>query len=290
MAPPTPQRVADWRHLGCVPELCVAKALSQQLCLRFPSIHIPVQPTRGRYLLHIAIPFNIAQLHPISTPSITIPHALCCFVSRHQGIIPRGHCAIVRAAYDSQPPSLKYLLPPHSILSTTSTSRTLYSTSIFPATSILSTMDCFQDFCLFCDRDSPDGPYCSQQCKLADLERGNNSSPSSPTSPTSQGERNWDSPYKLYTFQQQQRTAGYTSSANPSSRPRSSYFMWNPSMEQSTADDRQLTPSSSRTSLSSTSSASSASGGISSQAKQQLQDYFSSFDQARAAKRRSSLR
>lgn len=157
-------------------------------------------------------------------------------------------------------------------------------------------MDCFQDFCLFCDRDSPDGAYCSQQCKLADLERGNHSSPSSPTSPTSSHpERSWDSPYKLqpaYTFQQQQRTPGYTSTTSQSSQPRSFYFMWNPSMEQSTADDRQLTPSSSRTSLSSTSSSSSAtaSGGISSQAKQQLQDYFSSFDQARAAKRRSSLR
>lgn len=156
-------------------------------------------------------------------------------------------------------------------------------------------MDCFQDFCLFCDRESPDGAYCSQQCKLADLERGNNSSPTSPVSPTStQAERNWDSPYKLapaYTFQQQQRTPGYTSTTSQSTRPRSSYFMWNPSMEPSTCD-RQLTPSSSRTSLSSASSTSSAmaSSGISSQAKQQLQDYFSSFDQARAAKRRSSLR
>lgn len=143
-----------------------------------------------------------------------------------------------------------------------------------------STMDCFQDFCLFCDRESTDGPYCSQQCKLADLEKSSNSIPNSPTSPTSS--------YKLapaYNFQQQ-RSPNHDAPTSQSSRPRSNYFMWT---EQSNNDARQLTPSSSRTSLSSTSSSTTA-GGYSANAKQQLQDYFSSFDQARAAKRRSSLR
>lgn len=144
-------------------------------------------------------------------------------------------------------------------------------------------MDCFQDFCLFCDRESLDGPYCSQQCKLADLEKSSNSIPSSPTSPTSS--------YKLapaYNFQPQ-RTPGHDAHAptSQSSRPRSNYFMWT---EQSNNDARQLTPSSSRTSLSSTSSNATTAGGYSANAKQQLHDYFSSFDQARAAKRRSSLR
>jgi hypothetical protein len=51
-----------------------------------------------------------------------------------------------------------------------------------------------------------------------------------------------------------------------------------------------LTPSSSRTSLSSASSSSPSGTGLSKQARAALQDYFSSFDQTRAAKRRSSLR
>ena len=143
-------------------------------------------------------------------------------------------------------------------------------------------MDCFHDFCLFCDRDSPDGPYCSQQCKLADLERANNSNPTSPTSPTSR--RSWNSsPYKLESIQQQQSISNFDTS-----RPRSSYFSW---QDQNALDERQLTPSSSRTSLSSTTTSSSmGSQGISTHAKQQLQEYFSSFDQAKAAKRRSSTR
>jgi len=57
---------------------------------------------------------------------------------------------------------------------------------------------------------------------------------------------------------------------------------------------RPLTPSSSRSSLSSTSSsvagASSYAAGMSAQAKVELRDYFSSFAQAKAANRRPSLR
>ncbi|EME84756.1 uncharacterized protein MYCFIDRAFT_210970 [Pseudocercospora fijiensis CIRAD86] len=140
-------------------------------------------------------------------------------------------------------------------------------------------MDCFADFCLHCDRDSPDGPYCSQQCKLADLEP---STPSSPTCPTSSSaERNWTS-RQYY----QRKTPSY-STPSTSGRPQSGYFMWTPPQQ---ADDRSLTPSSSRTSLSSTSSTSTASGNYSQHTKAQLNDYFSSFDQAKAAKRRSSLR
>ncbi|KXT16674.1 hypothetical protein AC579_8033 [Pseudocercospora musae] len=140
-------------------------------------------------------------------------------------------------------------------------------------------MDCFADFCLHCDRDSPDGPYCSQQCKLADLDT---SSPSSPTSPTSSSaERHWTSGQC-----RQPNTPSHTASSS-SSRPQSGYFMWTTPQQ---SDDRQLTPSSSRTSLSSTSSTTTASGNYSQHTKAQLHDYFSSFDQAKAAKRRSSLR
>ncbi|EGP82939.1 unnamed protein product [Zymoseptoria tritici ST99CH_1A5] len=161
-------------------------------------------------------------------------------------------------------------------------------------------MDCFQDFCLFCDRDSPDGPYCSQRCKLADLEKASSSNPGSPTSSRHdhRDTRYVLSPaYKFHSEQQQQqhqRTPGYDApAANNSRRPRSSYFMWTASpttQDRSLIEDRSLSPSSSRTSLSSTSSGSSTTDAFSAQAKQQLQEYFSSFDQARAAKRRSSTR
>lgn len=156
------------------------------------------------------------------------------------------------------------------------------------------TMDCFQDFCLFCDKDSPDGAYCSQQCKLADLERSSNSNPSSPSSPTAR--QSWNSSshrHQAYHYRQSS-TPGYDApTTGHSSRPRSSYFMWNPSQQQSTTmDERQLTPSSSRTSLSSTTSGSgmTSAGGISNSQAKQLAEYFSSFDAAKAAKRRSSLR
>jgi len=41
-------------------------------------------------------------------------------------------------------------------------------------------MDCFPDYCLACDRQIIDGLYCSQTCRLTDLERAG----STPTSPS----------------------------------------------------------------------------------------------------------
>src|SRR5207237_4019701 len=42
-------------------------------------------------------------------------------------------------------------------------------------------MDCFADFCLSCDRQTNGTPFCSQACRLAELDH---SSPSQPTSPS----------------------------------------------------------------------------------------------------------
>ncbi|KAM0715394.1 hypothetical protein Q7P37_008892 [Cladosporium fusiforme] len=133
-------------------------------------------------------------------------------------------------------------------------------------------MDCFQDFCLACDKQC-EGSYCSQSCRLADLEKA----PSGTVSPlTSSHDQSWESSqssYVLgpaYNFTERDEKRLSTSSASSAGR--------------------SLTPSSSRTSLSSTSSSSVPSNGISKQARAALQDYFSSFDQTRAAKRRSSLR
>jgi hypothetical protein len=145
---------------------------------------------------------------------------------------------------------------------------TTYSTLPSTSTTTTTTMQCFQDCCLFCDRDSPDGPYCSQQCKLADHEKSSSSYPTSPSSPHWHGQ--------AASTHRSSQSSGYGSD--------SSQYGYSSS-------DRQLSPSSSRTSLSSTMSSSLGSvNGISPQAKQDLQGFFSSFDQARAAKRRSSTR
>ncbi|CZT24690.1 uncharacterized protein RCC_10417 [Ramularia collo-cygni] len=160
-------------------------------------------------------------------------------------------------------------------------------------------MDCFQDCCLFCDRDSPDGPYCSQHCRMADMEKSSISNSSSPTSPSAfRTELKRDARYQLspaLNFNQE-RTPGYDApAATDSKRPRSSYFMWSTPAQQHehiSSEERSLSPSSSRTSLSSTTSASSLNSrsGFLPQTKKELQDYYSLFDQARAAKRRSSTR
>ena len=155
-------------------------------------------------------------------------------------------------------------------------------------------MDCFLDFCLSCDRESTDGPYCSPACKLADLEKA--SSPSSPVLPTSSSTSTQADPslassgfgtgsgYILapaYKFPEPSSSTG---------RRSQSYFMRSPAEQSSQSSQelpRSLTPSSSRSSLSSTMSSSSQNA-ISEQAKQELQEYFNSFEQARAAKRRQS--
>lgn len=160
-------------------------------------------------------------------------------------------------------------------------------------------MDCFQDCCLFCDRDSPDGPYCSQHCRMADMEKATVSNTGSPTSPMAfRTESKRDARYQLspaFNFNQE-RTPGYDAPpATDSKRPRSSYFMWSTPThkhERTSSEERSLSPSSSRTSLSSTTSTSSMTsrGGFLPQTKKELQDYYSLFDQARAAKRKSSTR
>jgi len=146
-----------------------------------------------------------------------------------------------------------------------------------------SAMDCFQDFCLACDGESREGPYCSQRCRLADLEKA--SPPSSPTTFSSPSKSTTSSGYILapaYQFPQR------TNSSRPSS---GQYGQPQSSTKESTQSphryERSLTPSSSRSSLSSNISTS---GGtiISEQARQELQEYFDSFAVSKASKRRTS--
>ncbi|KAI7333460.1 hypothetical protein KC315_g4227 [Hortaea werneckii] len=172
-------------------------------------------------------------------------------------------------------------------------------------------MDC--DFCLACDKQSPNGAYCSQQCRLADLENASRPAPPSPRSPlapSNAARLSWSSQTST-----QDSSSNYVLSpafdfaaANKpgSTSPRQigrdysthdSYFMRTPTEQPQSqsfaSQQRAITPCSSRTSLSSNVSNSgcvSSTSGISQKAKAELDGYFSSFSQAKAAKRRPSLR
>lgn len=146
-----------------------------------------------------------------------------------------------------------------------------------------SAMDCFQDFCLACDGESRDGAYCSQKCRLADLEKA--SPPPSPTTLLASSKSMTPSGYILApAYQFPQRTAGSRPSSGQYSQVRSSAKT---PMQSSHQYERSLTPSSSRSSLSSNMSSS---GGtiISERARQELQEYFDSFAASKASKRRTS--
>lgn len=172
--------------------------------------------------------------------------------------------------------------------------------------SIPITMDCFQDFCLNCDRQVSGGAYCSQSCKLADLEKG--STPSSPTvatttaattRPSSQHHtRSLTAPSTSAITTKYNRPEDWTrqytqpTPTEDSRSPQSSYFMRTSESNRPTSQGppaRALTPSSSRSSLaSSTSGALHQSNHISEQAKLELQEYFNAFDHAKASRRRQS--
>jgi len=135
------------------------------------------------------------------------------------------------------------------------------------------------DFCLVCDQQtSGAGPYCSQSCRLADLDQ--NASESSLSS------------YPVYlssksTLQSKTSSVSSTQSGSstvsrqPSGKRSSSSFSTS-SNEQSSS----LTSTSSQTSLSSLTSTLSPSAALSNQVRHELQDYSKSFDQVRDWKRR----
>jgi ECL1/2/3 zinc binding proteins len=156
-------------------------------------------------------------------------------------------------------------------------------------------MDCFGDFCLVCDKQTNGTPFCSQACRLAELDQSLSSS--EPTSPlyarTGTAQRNLGlvstgfqlppaidfSSYRRDKTAQSQSTGGKSSTNTPQSSNLTS------SQPPRTSN---ITPSSSQTSLSSLRTNQSSPGGISEQAWNELRDYASSFDRVRALKRRMS--
>lgn len=132
-------------------------------------------------------------------------------------------------------------------------------------------MDCFHDFCLVCDKQCVDAVYCSQSCRLADLERANRSAL---PSPASINDAAWSS-----VMLDRTTTKTSTTISQPALKR---------SATESQAQTSRLQSSVSRSSL--ISNASTTSSGMTEQAHLELQEYFSLFDQTRAAKRRSSVR
>lgn len=150
-------------------------------------------------------------------------------------------------------------------------------------------MDCFHDFCLACDRESRSGPYCSQACRLADLEKA--SPPHSPTYSSFSSQSTASSGFGIASgyvlappYKFPQRATGSQPASSTASRPQSSSI---DSKRPYQLQQRSLTPSSSRSSLSSNTSTSNGTV-ISQQARQELQEYFDSFAASRASRRRTS--
>jgi ECL1/2/3 zinc binding proteins len=182
-----------------------------------------------------------------------------------------------------------------------------------PTTTISSPiMEWSHDFCLFCDRQTSEGAYCSQACRVADLEKSGYSEPQTPAgSPSSSGawqvqSSNQHAQFQLapaLNFAAYRTTASSTSSRldSPPMSPRSmqpqqsygSYFPSSGSSSQLTsytyASKPRLNSSSSRSSLSSISTPTTTTQGLSDQAYTQLRDYSNSFDRVRYWKRRVTL-
>jgi hypothetical protein len=154
-----------------------------------------------------------------------------------------------------------------------------------------SQMEWSHDFCLSCDRQMEGGTYCSQACRLADLEKAgtaHSSQLSSSASSTSSSNHGFYLPpaVNFSAYQAPAKSRGFDMS--PSSphhyypTANGSYFA--PSTAAQQQQQRSLSPSSSRSSLAS--NGSQPQSGITAQAATQLNNYVRSFDQTRDMKRR----
>jgi len=146
------------------------------------------------------------------------------------------------------------------------------------------------DYCLSCDRQmSEPSAYCSQACRLADLEKaGRAQQLSSSASSTSSSNNGFYLPPAVNFSAYKAPSSSKGFDMNPTSpyhyypTQNGSYFA--PPQAARPAPQRSLTPSSSRSSLASTSSQTQS--GVSQQAATQLNNYMRQFDQTRDMKRR----
>ncbi|KAL4759558.1 uncharacterized protein BDW70DRAFT_78470 [Aspergillus foveolatus] len=125
------------------------------------------------------------------------------------------------------------------------------------------------DFCLVCDRQTLGAPYCSQSCRLAELDVSHETAPS----------------YTIDSRVASRKSSRLTGRAaitksGPDTTQTSSWNSYRPHYQ------KTLSPSSSQTSLSSLRSNLSQTSPISSQSQTELRDYASCFDHVRDLKRR----
>jgi hypothetical protein len=162
-----------------------------------------------------------------------------------------------------------------------------------------SQMEWSHEFCLSCDRQIAEGgTYCSQACRLADLEKAGTSDAQTSSNLSSSASSTSSSQHGFYL----PPAVNFTALKTPSSSrgfdigPSSSHYYTasngayysstqTASSSSTGSQQRSLTPSSSRSSLAS--AASQNPSGISAQAAQQLNSYVRSFDQARDVRRMS---
>jgi len=148
------------------------------------------------------------------------------------------------------------------------------------------------DYCLSCDRQmSEPSAYCSQACRLADLEKAGRTQTSSQLSSSASSTGSSNNGFYLppavnfSAYKAPSRSKGFdVAPASPYhyyTTANGSYFA--PPSATRPAPQRSLTPSSSRSSLASASSQTQA--GVSQQAASQLNNYMRSFDQTRELKR-----
>lgn len=163
-----------------------------------------------------------------------------------------------------------------------------------------SQMEWSHEFCLSCDRQIAEGgTYCSQACRLADLEKAGTSEQQTSSNLSSSASSTSSSTHGFYLPPAVNFTALKAPSASrgfdlgPSASQyyaaaNSSYYTAaapSSSSASRQSQQRSLTPSSSRSSLAS--AASQTASGISVQAAHQLNGYVRSFDQARDVRRMS---
>lgn len=156
-------------------------------------------------------------------------------------------------------------------------------------------MECFGDFCLACDKPTNGTPFCSQACRLAELDHSLSSSePASPISTQHWSPQRSPGPVTIG-FQLPPAIEFSSYRREMVLQPLVSRAKSSTSAYQLTADkasttstlpsSSNLTPSSSQTSLSSLRANHSSPGGISEQALNELRNYDSNFDQVRALRR-----
>lgn len=145
------------------------------------------------------------------------------------------------------------------------------------------------DYCIACERQTSGGAYCSQTCRLADLDPSlSGSEPATPTD--GRFAPAYRAPSAAFVLPPAFDFAAYRShppsatSSRPASMASAPSYMT--TLSRTDSSPRALTPSSSRSSLVSVPSSLAHGEALSSQARSDLRDYTNSFDQVRDWRRR----